>query len=63
MTRSKECPACREMVDEAKRNAILNNIIETYLKGHPEEIRPEEELKELEEKNVVTMDRMRIRSQ
>jgi E3 ubiquitin-protein ligase CHFR len=60
LERSKLCPACRDPVHEVKRNSSLSNIIENYLKTHPEECRPQEELKELELKNKITQDSLTI---
>mmetsp|Transcript_15831 Transcript_15831/g.28978 ORF Transcript_15831/g.28978 Transcript_15831/m.28978 type:complete len:511 (+) Transcript_15831:3396-4928(+) len=60
--KSKLCPACRDPVCEARRNPALSNIIETYLKSHPEEMRTPEELKELEQKNKITVDTLTIQA-
>lgn len=35
---------------------MVNNIIEAYLKSNPEKRRKEEELKELDKKNLITYD-------
>ena len=60
MERSKECPACRAPVSEVKRNVSMSNIIESYFLSNPELRRPAEELKELEDCNVITHDTITI---
>jgi E3 ubiquitin-protein ligase CHFR len=54
MKRSQQCPKCRDPVSEARRNVTLNNIIDAYLKSHPEEKRDAAELKRLSEANKIT---------
>ena len=38
----------------------MNNLIEAYLRANPEKKRPEEDLKELDAKNKITKDMVRI---
>ncbi|XP_062619679.1 E3 ubiquitin-protein ligase CHFR-like [Saccostrea cucullata] len=56
MKRSSECPSCRLKVDRINKNHIVNNLIEAYLKEHPEKKRSEEDIKELEAKNTISRD-------
>jgi hypothetical protein len=49
-------------VNEVKRNAPLSSIIDNYLKAHPEECRPLQQLKQLELKNKITQDSLTISS-
>ncbi|KAJ8312086.1 hypothetical protein KUTeg_009459 [Tegillarca granosa] len=56
MDRSNECPSCRMKVERINKNHIVNNLIEAYLKEHPDKKRSEEDLKELDAKNKITRD-------
>ncbi|XP_048252090.1 E3 ubiquitin-protein ligase CHFR-like [Haliotis rufescens] len=56
MDRSNECPSCRLKVDRINKNHIVNNLVEAYLKEHPDRKRPEEDIKELDAKNKITRD-------
>ncbi|KAK7102542.1 E3 ubiquitin-protein ligase CHFR-like [Littorina saxatilis] len=56
MAQSSECPSCRSNVDRINKNHIVNNLIEAYLKKHPEKKRLEDDLKELDAKNKITRD-------
>lgn len=56
MKRSPECPSCRMTVDRINRNHIVNNLIEAYLKEHPDKKRSEEDIKELDAKNQISRD-------
>ena len=38
---------------QVSRNHIVNNLVEVYLKKHPDRRRPMDELKELDAKNKV----------
>ncbi|XP_076107813.1 E3 ubiquitin-protein ligase CHFR-like [Mytilus galloprovincialis] len=58
MQKSNECPTCRMKVKRINKNHIVNNLIEAYLKEHPEKKRPEEDLKALDAKNKITKDMM-----
>ncbi|KAK2169225.1 hypothetical protein NP493_1201g01056, partial [Ridgeia piscesae] len=44
---------CRVTVDRFNKNHIVNNLVEAYLKEHPEKCRPKEDLKELDAKNKI----------
>ncbi|XP_064620650.1 E3 ubiquitin-protein ligase CHFR-like isoform X2 [Lineus longissimus] len=56
MKMSNECPSCRVKVDRINKNHIVNNLVEAYLKTNPDKKRPEEDIKELNEKNTITRD-------
>ncbi|XP_077996064.1 E3 ubiquitin-protein ligase CHFR-like [Glandiceps talaboti] len=56
MERANDCPSCRNKVARISRNHIINNLIEAYLKEHPEKKRSDEEIKELNSKNKITDD-------
>ncbi|KAK7495546.1 hypothetical protein BaRGS_00013244 [Batillaria attramentaria] len=56
MEQSSECPSCRMSVDRINKNHIVNNLVEAYLKEHPDKRRPEEDIKELDAKNKITRD-------
>ena len=51
---------CRIRVECIRKNHIVNNLIEAYLRANPEKKRPEEDLKELDAKNKITKDMVRI---
>lgn len=42
------------------KNHLVNNLVEAFLKKHPGKARDEEELKELDNKNKITSDMVRI---
>lgn len=56
MKKSNECPQCRNSVQRVCKNHILNNLVEAYLKDHPEKMRSNSELEELNTKNTITHD-------
>ncbi|KAL3856726.1 hypothetical protein ACJMK2_011449 [Sinanodonta woodiana] len=56
MKRSRNCPSCRKRVKRIHKNHIINNLIEAYLSERPEKKRPEEDLKQLDQKNEITND-------
>ena len=47
---------CRIHVKCVRKNHIVNNLIEAYLRANPEKKRPEDDLKELNAKNKITKD-------
>ena len=51
---SRDCPACRAVVDRIAKNHLVNNLIETYLKSNPEKRRNPDDLAELDKKNKIT---------
>lgn len=55
--RSRQCPQCRAPVNMVSRNHIITNLVDAYLRLHPEKKRSEEELSELENGNLYTTDR------
>ncbi|XP_013390804.1 E3 ubiquitin-protein ligase CHFR [Lingula anatina] len=56
MERSHECPSCRYKVERINKNHIVNNLVDAYLKAHPEKRRSAEDLQELDAKNKITKD-------
>lgn len=56
MVRSNECPSCRTKVDQVNKNHIVNNLVEAYLKEHPEKKRSDSDIAELNAKNKITQD-------
>ncbi|PVD24163.1 hypothetical protein C0Q70_14633 [Pomacea canaliculata] len=56
MSQSKECPSCRTRVERINKNHIVNNLIDAYLKEHPDKQRSEEDIKTLNAKNKITHD-------
>ncbi|XP_064612739.1 E3 ubiquitin-protein ligase CHFR-like [Liolophura sinensis] len=56
MDRSNECPSCRMKVQRINKNHMVVNLVEAYLREHPDKKRPEEDLKELDAKNKITRD-------
>lgn len=46
--RSRSCPECRLIVTQAVRNFAVDRVVDTFLKDHPEEARPKQELAKLE---------------
>ncbi|CAH1232422.1 CHFR [Branchiostoma lanceolatum] len=56
MDMSNLCPSCRNKVDRISKNHIVNNLVQVYLKDHPEKKRSEEDLAELNKKNKITDD-------
>mmetsp|Transcript_2466 Transcript_2466/g.9281 ORF Transcript_2466/g.9281 Transcript_2466/m.9281 type:complete len:638 (-) Transcript_2466:5059-6972(-) len=59
MDESDNCPHCRKEVELVRRNHILSNLVDKYLQSHQEKKRSDEELKELDEKNTLTDDKLR----
>ncbi|XP_073257835.1 E3 ubiquitin-protein ligase CHFR-like isoform X2 [Porites lutea] len=59
MDRSSDCPSCRKKVERISKNHIVNNLVEAFLREHPERQRPEEELREMDSKNKITEDMLR----
>lgn len=50
--KAKDCPVCREKVTEVKKNSLVNNLIESYLKMNPQLCREKEDLEECEKRNI-----------
>ncbi|XP_078362422.1 E3 ubiquitin-protein ligase CHFR-like isoform X2 [Oculina patagonica] len=59
MDRSNDCPSCRKKVERISKNHIINNLVEAFLKEHPERRRSEEELREMDSKNKITEDMLK----
>ena len=53
---SRDCPACRSVVDRIAKNHLINNLIEIYLKANPDKRRSAANLAELDKKNKITED-------
>jgi len=47
----KVCPICRREIDYIVRNHKVRSLIETFISLHPEEIRPKEEIEEMDKNN------------
>ncbi|XP_074636657.1 E3 ubiquitin-protein ligase CHFR-like [Acropora palmata] len=54
MDRSSDCPSCRKRVERVSKNHIVNNLVEAFLKEHPERRRSVEELREMDSRNKIT---------
>lgn len=52
LSRSKDCPSCREKVSEVKKNSMMNSLIEKYTIMNPALKRDPKEIEELEKKNI-----------
>ncbi len=52
-------PQCRNRVERISKNHIVNNLVDAYLRSNPDKKRPEEDLKELDDKNKITKDMVR----
>ncbi|KAI9209519.1 uncharacterized protein BJ171DRAFT_484202 [Polychytrium aggregatum] len=50
------CPDCRQPVKLASTNHTINNLIEAYLKLHPDQARDQDDRQELEQKNKIKTD-------
>ena len=53
MKQSKLCPQCRKSVQHVAKNHTVNNLVNAYLKMHPDKRREKEDLDELDKKNVI----------
>ena len=53
MKQSKLCPQCRNSVQHVAKNHTVNNLVNAYLKMHPEKGRDKEDLDELDKKNAI----------
>ena len=60
MTRSKDCPSCRELVIEVKKNSMLNSVIENFVSLNPHLKREAADLAECEKRNIFTADTVRL---
>ncbi|XP_068679454.1 E3 ubiquitin-protein ligase CHFR-like isoform X1 [Montipora foliosa] len=59
MDRSSDCPSCRKRVKRISKNHIVNNLVEAFLKEHPERCRSDEEMKEMDSRNKITEEMLR----
>eukprot|EP00347_Sterkiella_histriomuscorum_P021474 403333854 len=60
LSRQKDCPSCRDSVVEVKKNSLVNCLIENYLILNPQQKRSEDEIKDLEGKNIFKNDTIKI---
>ena len=56
LSRSKECPNCREAVIMVKKNSLINNSIESYLKVNPQLKRDAADLEAIDKLNIFKND-------
>lgn len=61
MKQSNTCPQCRQPVTEIRRNHAFVSLVESYLEQHPNRKHTEEEIKELEERNTIREESLRIK--
>jgi hypothetical protein len=61
MERSRNCPHCRGKVHRLSKNHIVNNLVDAYLKAHPEKKRSDDELREMDARNKITEDMVEIK--
>lgn len=57
---SDKCPQCRGTVASFGKNHTVENLVTIYLKQHPEKARSPDELEELEKKNSITDESLRL---
>eukprot|EP00124_Ichthyophonus_hoferi_P003781 Ihof_evm2s352 gene=Ihof_evmTU2s352 len=51
---SHDCPTCKQYVTAVKKNHMLQNVIDLYLKEHPEQELSNDEKKAMDVRNTVT---------
>jgi E3 ubiquitin-protein ligase CHFR len=56
MEKSDKCPICRDEVSRITRNPIIREVIEIYLKSHPQKQRSKDEIERLNNANKITND-------
>ena len=56
--RSNDCPSCRAIVTEVKKNHMVFSLIDMYLAKNPSAKRPQAELDELDQLNQFKQDRV-----
>jgi len=61
MDLSAECPQCRINVQRIAPNHMVGNLVEAYLKLHPDKQRDEDDIQEMEAKNKITHDMLYIK--
>ncbi|XP_032239142.2 E3 ubiquitin-protein ligase CHFR isoform X2 [Nematostella vectensis] len=61
MEHSRDCPSCRNTVSRINKNHIVNNLVEAYLRAHPDKCRSDEEIKEMDARNKITTDMLKPR--
>lgn len=57
---SKQCPQCREVMVEVKKNAAINNMTQKFLDNCPEKKRSPKEYQMMDKKNKIKQDRLVI---
>eukprot|EP00161_Ancyromonas_sigmoides_P022964 TRINITY_DN70_c0_g1_i2.p1 TRINITY_DN70_c0_g1~~TRINITY_DN70_c0_g1_i2.p1 ORF type:complete len:721 (-),score=332.61 TRINITY_DN70_c0_g1_i2:89-2251(-) len=60
--RSNSCPSCRVTATEVRRNHQLNNLVTEYIKAHPGKKRSDEEIKEMDARNTITAESLRVQA-
>lgn len=51
---SNSCPQCRVEIIQVGKNHSMDNLVEIFLKQFPDRKRDENELKEMDQKNIIT---------
>jgi Cysteine rich domain with multizinc binding regions/Zinc finger, C3HC4 type (RING finger) len=46
------CPLCKAAITKAKKNAPINNIVASVLQKHPEKVRPQAELEQMDKRDL-----------
>ena len=54
LTRSRDCPQCRQPVTECREIHLIKEMVERYLQKNPNRRRSQEELEELNKANTIT---------
>lgn len=60
MKHSSSCPDCMEEVEYVERNHWIDNFLINYLAKHPDKKRKPEEYKEMDERNQIKTDKMKV---
>lgn len=60
MGRSSECPSCRVRVERVAVNHILNNLVDAFLKAHPDRDRDADEKADMDKRSKITADMVRM---
>ena len=62
MDKSDDCPQCRKPVIAVKKNPQVNELIKQYLDAHPELKLQQSEYDEMEKKNKINLDLVKIKN-
>ena len=60
MGKSDKCPICRLKVDRISKNHTIGSLIDAFIVNNPDKTRSKEDIKELDEKNKITHDMVRL---